>query len=255
MIPVQTVHDRMLSALDAQDSDRYLFDPHIKDAINGAVEDMVTLLDYAFGANKLSPEKLVDLTFVKVFKTNSYSRFAFKANEVGHDYWTVLAIYPKPIVNKKVTQSPSSTPTSVSSYAPDVSFINGGKAAKRLTFEQWTDNEDNAFMPGNDILQGASKEYAYLDAADFSSSSYTGNGGYPEWTIRPAVPTQYVAFAYLKRPSTVTQITDNLEFPKSVTDLIVDLALQKITYKQGAGGAPLYAVTTQNVNRLIAAIK
>lgn len=245
----------MLSALDAVDSDRYLFDPYLKDAINGAVEDVVTLLDYAFGENKLAPEKLVDLTKVKIFKTNSYSRFAFKTSEVGHEYWTVLAIYPDPVVNKKSNPQNPSTPTSVSSYCPDISFISGGKAAKRLTLEQWTDNEDNAFMPGNMMLKGASKEYAYLDAADFSSSTYTGNSGTPEWSIRPDVPCKYIALAYLKRPDTVTAITDNLEFPKSMTDLIVDLALQKITYKQGQGGAPLYAVTTQNVNRLIAAIR
>lgn len=242
----------MKSALDDEGSERYLFDQDFKPSINGGIENLISLINKAFAENKLSAEKLIDLINTKVWKANSYSRFAFNSTEVGHELWTVLAIYPKPIVNRKDFVVSSSTNNSVSVYMPNLSFIQSGKAAKRLTFEQWNENENNVFMAGNNILKGSLQEYAYLDAANYTSTTYTGSSDKPEWTIRPSVANGLVAMAYLRYPTPVSAIGDSIEFPKSLTDLIVNFALNKIAYKQGTQS--LYVASAQDIATLVKAI-
>lgn len=252
MILVQEIANRILSALDSEDSDRYLFDQDLKPSINGAVEDLVTMINQAFGEKKLSAENFRELLYVGIWQANSYSRVAFNSQDVGHELWTIDAIYPKPEVNKRVTTFPTQN-NSVSKYRPDLSFVKSTQAAKRLTFEEWNENAQNLFSPGNTLLTGAMAEYAYLDAANYSSTTYPSSTDKIEWTIRPDIPNQLVAIAYLKYPTPVTLISDSLEFPKSLTDLIVDLALNKIGYKQGTQS--VYIASMQNTARLISAIQ
>ena len=109
-------------------------------------------------------------------------------------------------------------------------------------------------MPGNTILKGDLQDYAYLDFADYSSSSYTGNSGVFEIQIRPDVPNELIAMAYLKYPNQVALITDSIEFPENLTDLITDLALQFIAYKQG-DQTSLYVVTERNISKLVNLIR
>ena len=253
VILVSTLNSRILSALDSEDSERYLFDQDIKPAINSAMETLITWLNQAFGENKLTPENLRELVNVKVWQANSYSRVSFNAAVVGHDLWTLLAIYPKPVLNKKLF-TPGSTNNSESKYRPDVSFVSSNQAAKRLTLEEWNENQKNAFMPGNDLLQGDISEYGYLDASNYTSSTYPGNGDPVEWTIRPSVANQFVAIAYLKYPNQVATINDSIEFPKSLTELITELALNKISEKQ-SDGTNLAGQSVAAYTKLIALLK
>ena len=253
MISCQEISNRVLSALDAENSDRYLFDQDIKPAINTSIEELVTWINQAFSENKLSPENLRELIKVKVWQANSYSRVSFNEAQVGHSMWTLLAIYPKPVVNKMSAMTTGNKTNSVSKFCPDVTFIKSIESAKRLTFEEWNENEDNAFMPGNNVLTGGKIEYGYLDAADYSSTTYTGNSDKSEWSIRPDVSNQYVALAYLKYPTPVASISDSIEFPKSLTSLVVDLCLNRIAFKQGTQN--LYTMSAQNINRLVSLIK
>lgn len=249
-IPVSKIVEFLQSALDSEGSDRYLFDQDYKPAINSAIDMVVDTFNAAFAANKLSPEQLRELTKIKVWQASSYSRIAYNEADTGHPLWTIVAVYPKPITNK-LAASASSSSKSTSKFRGDVSFIKSDQAAKRLTFEEWNENRQNAFMPGNDILKNSSLvEYAYLDFGDYSSTSYTGNNNLPEIQIRPEIPNQLVAIAYLKTPNRISAIGDNLEFPPSLTRFIVDIALNYISYKQGDAGASLYVVTNQNIQRL-----
>lgn len=253
MIAVQELNDRILSRLDAENSERYLFDQDIKPAVNGAIEMVVTALTQAFAENKLAPEKLSELNKTKVWQANSYSRVAFNAQDVGHTMWTLLAIYPKPVINKTSAFIPNIQKNSASKFRPDVTFIRSIKSAKRLTSEEWNENQDNAFMAGNTILSGSLAEYAYLDASDYSSSTYTSSVDKAEYTIRPDVSNQFVAMNYLKYPTSVSLISDSVEFPKSLTEAIVTMALKYIAYKQGQ--APLYSITAQDINGIVSMIK
>jgi hypothetical protein len=252
MILASVIHSRILSKLDAEGSQRYTFDEDTKYAINSAMEELISWLNEAFGEKKLAPENLRELTKVKVWKANSYSRVSFNSAEVGHELWSIISVFPKPVVNKK-SAVPAGGSDSESKFCPDVSFIGGAKPAKRLTHEQWADGENNAFMSGNSVLQGELAEYAYLDFSDYSSTTYPGNADKNEITIRPDVSNEFVAIGYLKYPNQVSAIGDSIEFPKSLTELITEIALSKIAEKQGE--APTIQISTQNVNRLVSLIK
>ena len=250
----QEIHNRVLSALDAEGSERYLWDQDTKPALKGAIEILITWLNEAFAENKLTPESLRELVMVKVWQTNFYSRVSFDESVVGHPLWSLLAVYPEIQTNVKQAASPS-TNKAESKFRSDLTYISSLKSAKRLTLEEWNENSNNAFMPGNTILQGSIKEYAYLDFADYTSSKYVKGTDKLEVTVRPDIPNKLIALAYLKYPSMPDQIGGSVEFPKSLTDLLVELVLNKIAYKQGKGGDNLYGVTAQNINRLVSLIK
>lgn len=248
-ILVSKIVELLQSSLDAEGSDRYLFDQDYKPAINSAIDATVDTFNAAFAANKLSPEQLRELTKVMVWQASSYSRVAYNEADTGHPLWTVVAVYPKPTCNKIASSGMSAT-KSTSKFRGDISFIKSDNSAKRLTLEEWNETRLNAFMPGNDLLKNNSLiEYSYLDFADYTSTSYTGNSNLPEIQIRPEIPNQLVAIAYLKTPNRVSVIGDSVEFPPSLTRFIVDVALNYISYKQG-DNTTLYMVTAQSIQKL-----
>jgi hypothetical protein len=246
------IEKRMRPKLDAEGSDRYLFDQDIKPAINSAIDTIVTMCNMAFADNKLSPEALRELVKVKIWQTSSYSRFYYNSADTSHVLWTVLAIYPKPTVNKGISSSTATTKDQ-SKFRDDLSFIKSEHSAKRLTFEEWNENSKNVFMPGNNLLQGALAEYSYLDMADYTSKSYDNVSGKTEFEIRPGIPNELVALAYLKRPTEINLSSDSVEFPDSLKELIAEIALNYISFKEGQ--TPLYQITVQGINTLIGLIK
>lgn len=252
-INVQTINDRILAKLDAEGSERYLFNQDIKPSINEAMELIITMLNNAFAENKLSPESLRELVKVKVWQANSFSRVSYSSSDTGHSLWSILAVYPKPKTNKGLGGSPNPD-KSKSIFRKDLSFVSSFQSAKRLTFEEWNSNRNNAFVAGNSLLTGSLAEYAYLDFADYTSTSYAANNGIFEIQIRPDIPNELVAIAYIKYPNQVNLITDVIEFPESLTGLFVDTALSVIAYKQG-DGTSLAQLTNQNIQRLISLLK
>lgn len=249
-ILVQTIVNRLKADLDAEGSDRYTFDQDYKFSINSAMETLITMFNSAFAENKLTPESLRELTKVKVWQASKYSRVNYDVADVGHPFWTIFGVYPKPVVNKGVAGIPLTNPDE-SKLRKDISFISSDNSAKRLNFEQWSQNRKNAFMPGNNILLGELSEYAYLDPADYSSTSYNTVG---EIEIRPEIPNELVGIAYLKYPSQVSSITDSIEFPEPLTDLIVEIALNAIATKQG-DNTNVYAITERNITKLVNLIR
>lgn len=252
-ILVQTIVDRINAKLDAEGSDRYLFDKDHKFAINEAMEQLITMFNQAFGENKLTPEALRELVKIKMWQTNMYSRVSMNPVDMGHPLWSIIAVYPEPKVNRGVAGSPE-VDQAKSKMRKDISFVSSTKSAKRLTHEEWNQNSENVFMPGNNILQGALKEYAYLDFGDYTSNSYTGLPSKVEITIRPDLPQKLVGIAYLKYPKQVTVIGDVIEFPESLTNLIVDLSLKNMSYKMG-DQTSMFQITTQNISTLVNLIK
>jgi hypothetical protein len=218
------------------------------------MEILITWCNRAFGDKKLSPEALRELVMVKVWQASQYSRIAFNSADVGHEFWTIFGVYPKIETNRGLTGSPIAN-KSESKFREDISFIKSLKSAKRLSFEEWNQNVENAFMPGNTILtQKSLVDYAYLDFANYTSTSYDAGGkDKVELSVRPDVPNELVAIAYLKYPDQVSAIGDSIEFPESLTELVTELACNKISMKQG-DGTNLYGTSDKNINRLISLI-
>lgn len=113
--------------------------------------------------------------------------------------------------------------------------------------EQWNEMKKNSLMAGNVLLKGELAEYAYLDFANYGA-------GEPEITISPEIPNELVAMAYLKYPTPVTSESGTVEFPKSLTELITEITLNKISMKQG-DSTNLWGTSASNINRLVSLIK
>lgn len=247
-ILVQEVVNRCLSALDAEGTERYLFDQDFKPGINYAEEWLTAAFNSGFASNKLTGESLRELVKISVWQANSFSRIAFDPAVMNHKLWTVLAIYPNPVVFP--FQQPIPHPNkSVSRFMPTLSYVSGRASTNRLTLEEWNENQDNVFMPGNNKLTGDLADYAYLDFGDYSSTNYNNPGKY-EIEIRPSVANKYVAMGYLKRPDPISLITDSIQFPDSLTALITDKVLSWCATKQG-DQTTLYSVTERDVQMLM----
>ena len=250
-ILVSNVVNAMKARIDAEGSERYLFEQDYKPAINSAKDVIVTALNQAFAANKLTPESLRELTKVKVWQASKYSRISYDATEVGYSLWTIFGVYPDPVVNKK-NMSVGDEDKSTSTYLKDVSYISSNQSAKRLTLEEWNEDAKNIFIAGNTMLSGELSESAYLDFADYGSESYTGNKG-AEIEVRPSIANGLCAIAFLKYPKEISITTDYLEFPESLTELFVDTALNMISVKENGGN--LFQISESFVSRLITLIK
>lgn len=246
MIPVQTIVDRMKFALDAEGSDRYLFDQDFKPAINSTIDFVVALFNRAFSDNKLTEENLRELIKTKVWRASTFSRIKFDSVDVGDELWSIIGIFPEPITNVPAPPFVPASPDE-SKLVDEVSFISSDFDAKRLTPEQWSEGAQNIFMAGNKTLLGGLKSYAYLNFSDYSSDDYSTN---EEITIRPDVSGQLIAMKYLKMPVKINVIGDNIEFPSLLTDLIYQKALNYISIKQG-DNTNLFSITEREVNRFV----
>jgi len=247
MIAVQTVVDRMKSALDAEGSDRYLFDQDFKPAINSSIDWLVAVFNAAFSDKKLSEEDLRELVKTSIWQANSFSRIRFDETALGYKIWTVLGIFPEPRV------TPSANPASLSSpekstFRGDLSYIDSHFSARRLSIEEWNENRQNVFSAGNEILGNGLKSYAYLGHGNYDSSNYITGG--EEVQIRPDVSETFVAVTVLKNPDKIVSETDSIEFPSTIIDILYQKALNFVAYKQG-DQTTLFAVTSRDVATLV----
>lgn len=249
-IPVQSVVTLAAAALDAEGDDRYTFNEDYRPAINYAIEWLVQAFNQAFGDKKITPESLRELVKVKVWQANNFSRVSFNPAIVGHDMWTLLAVYPDPKVYKSVGIPALASPDK-SVFMPALTHVSG-KAAARLTLEEWNENEDNIFMPGNTKLLGKLIKYAYLDFADYSSSNYSNPVPF-EIEVRPSVSAKFVSIAYLKQPGTINVIGDQVEFPLSLRTMLLQKTLNYISFKQ-SDQTSLYVVTDRDISQLASMI-
>lgn len=247
MIAVQSVIDRIESALDAEGSDRYTFQRDYRTAINSSVEWLQAVFNQAFGQKKLSEENLRDLVKVAVFQASDNSRI--NTDLLPDSIWSILRVNPEPVLNvENPTVTPSTSPEQ-SFYREDLSYISSPvSGAKNLTLEQWEANTLNVFEAGNTVLDNDFKEYAYLNYADYQSTSYDSGG--PEIEIRPSVANSFVGITYLKYPTPIQATTDNIEYPKVLLNLVVEKALNFISKKQG-DQTNLYSVTQQDIATLV----
>jgi len=250
MIPVQTIVDRISSALDAEGFSRYNFDDDFAPAINSAQEWLVSAYSRVFNENKFSEENLKELIRIRMWVTSTYSRVAINETELGASVWSIVAVYPELTSRVGYTGTlATSDDVEKSAYCPSASYLKSYKSAKRTTLEKVNVNRNNPFAQGNEIDTCAdTKEYSYLLFVDYSGA-YTPS---PLWELEilPNVGLEPVAIAYLEQPTEITLITDSLQFPPSITNLVVDKSLEFISRKQG-DNTTLKDVSSEDVSVLM----
>lgn len=244
-IPVQTLVNRINFELDAEGSDRYTFDRDHIYAINAAQQWLVGLFNALFSEKKVTEEYLRELVYTKCWRTSNLSRFAFNPADVGHNLWSVISIFPDISYTGSVTAQPDAW---VSVYQPNLIFSDSDQQAKRLTAEEWNERNRNVFMSGSKELNWADyTEYGYLNFNNYNPALT-----YPiELAISPNFNNGYLAMTYLKYPTDVTAIGDNVEFPLSLTDMLVNKALQFISIKQGDENATLFKLTSAELDKIL----
>jgi len=251
MIPVQEVVDLMKFELDAEGSERYLFDLDFKPAINLSIKWLVFVLNRAFEENKFSGESLRDLIKTRVWVANNFSRIKFDNAATGDELWSYLAVHPEPTIYPTGSLPPALANDYTSAFQPNISYVKSKYSANKLTVEKWNESAGNVFEPGNTITTGSLKSYAYLTEINYSNA--TNYLQEKEIEIRPDISGQFVAMTYLKTPNDVALIGDSIEFPASMTALFVQKALNFISTKQG-DKTTLFTVTEMDVARLIKTI-
>jgi len=105
-------------------------------------------------------------------------------------------------------------------------------------------------MSGSVALENSSfKNYSYRNF----STTRPGNVAteiIEEVEISPYLDNQLVAVTYLVYPALITDESDNILFPKTMTNLLVQKALNFISLKQG-DGTNLYSITEREIAQLV----
>ena len=246
MILVSDIVSKITSAIDSEDSDRYLFQQDFLPAINYAIEYSVSVFNSIFAKDKLSEEVLKEIMRVRCFQATHYSRVAMDETIIGDKLWSIVSVMPKCTY---VGTGVSGSIVTETIYLPNVSFLSSNYYAKRLTREQWGEKNKNPFMAGNpyticsDLI-----EYAWTNFADYTGG-YTLTNSQFEIEISPAVANQVVAISYLKKPTTIAAITDTLDFPEIMNNFIVSSALKFLSFKQN-DNSTLYSVSDRDEQTL-----
>ena len=93
MILVQDLRDQIVSALDAEGSYHYRDDLDIIPAINASMRFFTTVVNAAYGQNKISEEFFSELTYATVFLTNNNSRVSLSV--FPYEPWSILGVFAK----------------------------------------------------------------------------------------------------------------------------------------------------------------
>ena len=238
MINALELRQQLAFALDAEGSDHYRDDLDYIPAINGAIRWLTAVISSAYGQDTFSEEFFRDLTSAGVFLTNNNSRVSL--NVFPSEVWTILAVYAKPDVEVNTSLPVPVTPDPKQSYyLSNLIHISSINDCKRLNIEEWAVTKTNPLESGYDGNQLCDdlKLYAYLLNSNLIE-------------IRPSIANGKATIFWVKKPSTITTITDDIEFPSSVFQLLFDKALNYISYKQG-DQTNLYSVSSQDIQQLL----
>ena len=263
-ITVQEVVDQVAALLDAEGSEHYTFDQDYLPNINGVQDQLLSVIGQLLGARKFTEEGLRELNKVAVFQTNAYGEIDIDEclTQTGgqgqlpnppHKLWTVVAVYPEFDSAGDTSIITIGVPPPTSLMRGGVRFIRPIKDAKRYTQEQHGMLRKNVFMQGNQTLTGEMKTYGYFIGSEKRWTALPSVGR--TITIFPHTTNQrtLVAVAYLKVPSQVTAITDSIEWPESMRDLIVQMVYRRMAFKQG-DGTTAYGLSSVEMNMLAQAL-
>jgi hypothetical protein len=249
MFTALELRNQLRFALDAENSDHYRDDMDIIPAINAAIKWLTSVVNSAYGQDKIGEEFFRELSTSGVFRTSDTSRVSLAI--FPSEVWSILAVYPKP-VTRKITGVPAPiTPDNTRSYfLNDKLHLTAETSCKRLNLEEWATNYGNPFeagYQGNQICDDL-KLYAYLTPINYQQTSTAYKT--QELEIRPSIVNQEVTIFWAKKPTQIVTLNDEISFPHSVFQLLFDKALNYIAYKQG-DQTNLFGVTSQDINQLL----
>lgn len=246
-IPVQTVVSVMASRLDAEGSDRYLFDQDYKPAVNTAIRNITSVANSIFGDKKGYEENFRELQRTACFISSQFGRV--NINTLTPPVWTILAVYPKITFTNPTFTPPVFTLPYESAQVTTTGFDEAVELpAKRLSVEEFRNSKGNPHSPGftGAPLMAGSEEYAYLGPQKFGAYSGTS---YPatleEIEISPRVNREKVGIVYISVHPEIVLIGDNILFPAALLEMVVSFGLNAIAEKQG-DGTTLYSVSNSD---------
>lgn len=247
-ILAQDLADQLRFALDAEGADHYDDTLDIIPAINAASNWLTAVVNAALGQKKLGEEFFQDLSQARVFQTSKDSRISLSV--FPEDVWTITAVIPLPTTDNTGASFTPPGSTKESALRTDKYHITGLKAAKRLNQEEWIVNRGNPFEAGYDHATVCEdlREYAYLNPINYSPDGTLTI--LREMEIRPTLNQQLCTVFYVKKPTPITALSQNLTFPHSVFNLLFDKALYYIAYKQG-DQTTIATISQSDINTLI----
>lgn len=247
----EELRNQLAFALDAEGSDHYRDEQDYIPAINAAMKWLVTVINSAIGKDKIGEEFFREISYSGVFKTDDCSRVSL--NVFPEEVWTILAVYVKPEVKDLGTQAPDTSDETNSYFMENLLHKTSYLSCKRLSVEEWATSRSNPFEDGydGDQICDALKRYAYLNPFNYQNT----NSGLTakELEVRPSIPNENVTIFWVKKPSEIVNITDVVEFPNSVFQLLFDKALSYIAYKQG-DQTNLHGVSERDISLLLSVI-
>jgi hypothetical protein len=249
MIQVQELRNQLAFALDAEGSDHYLDDLDYIPAINASVKWLTNVINAALGRDKLGEEFFRDLTYSGVFRTDDCSRVSL--NTFPNEVWSILSVYVEPTTREIAGQTPPTiTDDTISYYLNHLLHKGAFKSCKRLTIEEWAKARSNPLENGynGDQICDELKQFAYLNPINYENTNEGANA--KELEVGPEIINDNVTIFWVKKPSTVQAITDEIEFPDSVFQLLFNKALNYISYKQG-DQTTIHSVTERDIALLL----
>lgn len=190
-------------------------------------------------ANRKGPEEaLRELTYLRIFQTNSQGGINLNDPSLGHAIWNVLGVYARPeIVPATASVNPLSPDGSVSGYRADVAFSGSGSPVERVTLEEVPMIRTNFLRNGNEMMATNPKRvsFAYYIIGDAASSGYASGSSELRVLPQSQMNQQFVAVSYVKEPTVMVDQNSVVEFPKSFLQTLVDWSLQYATVRQGDG--------------------
>jgi hypothetical protein len=225
-IQAQTIVTQMAAALDAEGNDYYKWERDYRQSLHYAVDQMCHFINTNMGSNRFSMEAKRELTKTVVYQTNAYSRIAIQDEIFG-----IIAVLPEP---QMLPANPTVTVVAddQSVKRTDIAYLGGVMNAEMYNEDEFYEQANNPFSKVFGLETRNIRSYGYLPFQDFSATGYAPNAIY-ELTIKPNISKGFVAITQLLIPTKPTLITDNLQFPKSLMNILENIALLHIAIKQG----------------------
>ena len=154
MFTALELRNQLRFALDAENSDHYRDDMDIIPAINASIKWLTSVVNSAYGQDKIGEEFFRELSTSGVFRTSDTSRVSLAI--FPSEVWSILAVYPKP-VTRKITGVPApATPDNTRSYfLDDKLHLTAEISCKRLNLEEWATNYSNPFEAGSSDFESS----------------------------------------------------------------------------------------------------
>lgn len=251
MITVPELDSYVDANVDAQGSQRYLFEQDKIPNYNSAISRALAACNWALANRKGSEEALIELKEDRVFQSNFFGGIALNnaVPALGHTVWSILAIYAEPITVPVVT-----TILGTPAQTVLVGAVPTGSAfpVRRMTAEQIAVARTNMYMDGNEVLAaGPMRTYAYYSMGTRSDNQNIIQSTQGELFITPASLASRKQFwvSYLRTPQTITSVNDVIDLPQSMKRTLASWAVQYMTTKQG-DGTTMFSVAEKDAQEL-----